>query len=426
MSEMKESLMRVFHVPSSVLYCLSGLLLFFQCQSSCGAENRKPLTYTISREVLLESKPNEHTWFHPRVAVISNAEATQPSTVLMTLQKLLPVSDYFSGMSSMQFSFGTHQWSKPVAPPELGWSKGTNDVDIAVADVTPVWHARQQKVIAVGTQIRYSKQGHQLDDETRSHQTAYAIYDPKTGMWTSWKVLQMPGNNRYDYACSACAQWLVEPDGTLLLPFYHGTSSKTPFSVTVVRCTFDGTEIRFKSQGNTLELDVERGLFEPSLIKFQGRYFLTLRNDLKSYVSTSNDGMHFAPTKAWTFDDGKDLGSYNTQQHWLCHSDGLFLVYTRRGANNDHIVRHRAPLFMARIDPVRLTVLRKTEKIIVPEEGALLGNFGAARIDSSESWVTVGERRNYTKIPKHQWKSNSVFLIKIKWSKPNREIAGRP
>jgi hypothetical protein len=237
--------------------------------------------------------------------------------------------------------------------------------------------------------------------------------------------LQMPADEKYDYACSACAQWLVEPDGTLLLPFYHGTSSKTPFSVTVVRCTFDGTEIRFKSQGNTLNLNIKRGLVEPSLIKFQNRYFLTLRNDLKAYVSTSKDGMHFSPIKAWTFDDGTDLGSYNTQQHWIRHSDGLFLVYTRRGANNDHIVRHRAPLFMAQVDPVQLTVLRNTEKIIVPEQGALLGNFGAAEINRHESWVTVGERRNYKTIPKDQWKSNSVFLVKIKWSKPNRAIVDR-
>lgn len=41
-------------------------------------------------------------------------------------------------------------------------------------------------------------------------------------------------------------------------------------------------------------------------------------------------------------DDGKELGSYNTQRHWLAHSVGPFLVYTRRGADNDHILRHRA------------------------------------------------------------------------------------
>ena len=68
-------------------------------------------------------------------------------------------------------------------------------------------------------------------------------------------------------------------------------------------------------------------------------------------MSVSDDGLQFAEPKPWTFDDGAELGSYNTQQHWLAHSDGLFLVYTRRGANNDHIVRHRAPLFMAQVDP---------------------------------------------------------------------------
>lgn len=412
--------MHVFHRPKIVFYILYVLLLSLQGLSPCKAEDDKPLAYTISQQVLLKSKPNEHTWFHPRVAAFPNSNPSQPFTVLMTLQKLLPVSDYFSGMSTMLYSSELNQWSKPIAPPELGWKKEAGGVDIAVADVTPVWHPQLKRVIAVGTQVRYSKQGHQLDDETRSHQTAYAIYDPETRQWTSWKVLQMPADETYNYACSACAQWLVEPDGTLLLPFYHGPNSKTPFSVTVARCTFDGTDIQFKSAGNTLALNIERGLFEPSLIKFEDRYFLTLRNDLKSYVSTSDDGLHFEPIKSWTFDDGKDLGSYNTQQHWIGHSDGLFLVYTRRGANNDHIVRHRAPLFMAQIDPRRLTVLRKTEKIIVPEKGASLGNFGAAKIDDHESWVTVGERRNYKKVPQDQWKSNSAYVVKIKWSKPNR------
>ncbi len=85
--------------------------------------------------------------------------------------------------------------------------------------------------------------------------------------------------------------------------------------------------------------------------------------------------------KKWTFDDGKELGSYNTQQHWLTHDDGLFLVYTRRGAGNDHVMRHRAPLFIAQVDPLRLRVIRATERVLIPERGATLGNFGAAPIN---------------------------------------------
>ena len=49
---------------------------------------------------------------------------------------------------------------------------------------------------------------------------------------------------------------------------------------------------------------------------------------------------------------------------------GLFLVYTRRGANNDHIPRNRAPLFIARVDPGKLHVIRATERIAIPERGA--------------------------------------------------------
>ena len=30
--------------------------------------------------------------------------------------------------------------------------------------------------------------------------------------------------------------------------------------------------------------------------------------------------------------------------------DKLFLIYTRRGLNNDHVFRHRAPLVMAEFD----------------------------------------------------------------------------
>jgi hypothetical protein len=167
-----------------------------------------------------------------------------------------------------------------------------------------------------------------------------------------------------------------------------------------------------------LRLDVARGLYEPSLITFCGRYYLTLRNDERGYVSVSDDGLHFAEPKPWTFDDGAELGSYNTQQHWLSHRDGLFLVYTRRGANNDHIVRHRAPLFMARVDPEKLQIIRASEKVVVPERGAELGNFGCARINEHESWVTVCEGM-FMKDSKARGAEGATFVARILWSKPN-------
>lgn len=253
-----------------------------------------------------------------------------------------------------------------------------------------MFHLRTGKILAVGAQVRYSPKGEQLEDRPRAHQAAYAVLDPNTGRWTSWRRVEMPADGLFNFAHSACAPFVVEADGSVLLPFCVGTSADAPYRVTVVRCTFDGDGLTYREHGVVLSLDVARGLYEPSLIRVGGVYYQTIRNDRQGYVTAGGDGLHCRPVKLWTFDDGNDLGSYNTRQHWLAHG-GLFLVYTRRGADNDHILRHRAPLFIAQVDPERLHVIRATERVLVPERGAELKNFGAAAVTDRESWVTVAE-----------------------------------
>ena len=114
-----------------------------------------------------------------------------------------------------------------------------------------------------------------------------------------------------------------------------------------------------------------------------------------------------------------ELGNYNTQQHWVTHSEGLFLVYTRRGLNNDHVFRHRAPLVMAQVDPERLCVLRETEQVLVPERGARLGNFGVTNVTPEETWVTVAEWMQPRGCEKYG-SDGSVYVARIRWERPNR------
>ena len=230
-------------------------------------------------------------------------------------------------------------WTGPTLPKQLDWQKGENDETIAVCDVTPGWHAATRRVIAIGTKLRYSAAGAQLMDKPRSYDCAYAAYDPKSDTWTTWKMLDMPqGDDKQFYQLApGCTQWLVRADGTLLIPVYYQGPQGGPYSVTVVHASFDGTSLKYIGHGDELHLKDVRGLVEPSLAFFQGRYYLTLRNDLRGYVTVGDNGLNFAPMKPWRFDDGSKLGSYNTQQHWVTHSDGLFLAYTRRGAKNDHI-----------------------------------------------------------------------------------------
>jgi hypothetical protein len=217
-----------------------------------------------------------------------------------------------------------------------------------------------------------------------------------------------------------------------LLPVYYNLRAGrvVPLGTVVLRCRFDGTDLKYVEHGNEITYPTGRGFGEPSLAKFGDWFYLTLRNDNFAAVCRSRDGLHFEEPRKWTFDDGKDLGSYNTQAHWVVHSDGLFLVYTRRGAGNDHVFRHRAPLFIAQVDPENLVVRRSTEHILVPQRGARLGNFGITTVSPSETWVTVTEWMqtwgpNYIiPVDNKYGADNSIFVAKLHWTRPNKLAAG--
>lgn len=396
-----------------------GLLLVMACiilgSGVCGGADAP--RYDVRLETLLEHDDGQYLWYHPRVASVPKGGRNGNPAVVLTLQRHLHTSDHYSGLYFMRTDDLGQTWSQPQLPPELDWVRDGN-VDIAVADVTPGYHPVTGRVIALGAQLRYSATGEQLEDVPRAHQTAYAVYDPAEGTWKPWERLEMPDEPDFNMARNACSQWWVEPDGTLLVPLYHGISAAAPSRVTVARYSFDGRHMKYLGRGNTLVQDEVRGLAEPSLTRFGGRYYLTVRHDLRGYVSTSDDGLHYSPLQPWTFDDGTDLGSYNTQQHWVTHGEGLFLVYTRRGAGNDHIMRHRAPLFMAQVDPERLCVLRASERVLIPERGAELGNFGAAQVSPTESWVTVSEGV-WDDAARQRGAIGATFVARVVWATAN-------
>ena len=260
----------------------------------------------------------------------------------------------------------------PTEVPELAWRKGPEGLTIAVANGTPGWHAPSGRMIAIGGKILlYTAVGDyaSLEKLPRSYEVSYATYDPAADKWTPWRNSKCPKPTASSAAWAAAVPsgW-SGPTGRCLCPLSSSPAIGADYQATVLHCGFDGGEMKYLGHGDELAVVGGRGFTEPSLALFRGKYYLTLRNDARAYATTSDDGQHFAPVKAWTFDDGQDLGSYNTQAHWLAHSDGLFLSYTRRGANNDHIARNRAPIFVAQVDPVKLQVLRKTEQI--PAAGA--------------------------------------------------------
>jgi hypothetical protein len=108
----------------------------------------------------------------------------------------------------------------------------------------------------------------------------------------------------------------------------------------------------------------------------------------------------------------------------VTHSDGLFLAYTRRGANNDEIFRHRAPVFIAQVDPEKLVVRRRSERIVFPNRGVPMGNFGASNVTPHETWITVGENMwpYQGKPPTDRGAEGAVLLGRIQWLRPNRLV----
>ena len=408
---------------------LAALALLFAstAQTSAAEAQGKDVTrvgFTTEPTVAFQELNSKFCWFHPRAAVIPAGVVGDKPIAVMTLMQHLRVSDFYSGLYTMRSDDLGKTWSKPVAQPSLAWVVEPGGITVAVADVTPGWHAPSGKLLAIGCMVRYSKAGQQISDVKRPTQTHYAVYDPKTDVWSKWKLLEMPADKKFDFSRNACAQWIVEDDGSLLVPLYFGPG-EGPYLTTMARCSFDGSELKYIEHGNEMSLNVVRGLYEPSLAKFQGRYYLTIRNDIKGYVTSSDDGLNFQPIKPWTFDDGQELGSYNTQQHWINNADGLFLVYTRRGAGNDHIMRHRAPLFIAQVDPRRLCVIRDTEKIVVPERGTNLGNFGCNRVNDEESWVTTAEYMNDSK-PNPRGANGSIYVGRVIWDNPPHAAPQNP
>lgn len=365
-------------------------------------------------------------WVHARAGAIPGS----PPRVVLTMQKLLLTgSDVFFALNEMRTDDLGRTWSGPIEhAATLGRREEPGGVILAICDFWPKWHAKTGKLLGIGHTVRY-RNNRVIED--RARETAFSVYDDRSRRWSPWATLAMPDAEKFYNAGAGCAQRWDLPSGDILLPIYYKGRGEKCAKATVLRCGFDGRKLTLLEIGNELRIDTDRGLGEPSLTRWRGRYYLTLRHDKAGYVSTSEDGLHYTPPRKWCWDDGPELGNYNTQQHWVTHDDGLFLVYTRRGANNDHVFRHRAPLFIGQVDPQRLCVLRASERILVPERGARLGNFGVTEVNERETWVTVTEWMQTNppnpydyRIPMKYGSDNAVFAARIIWEQPNRSWSG--
>jgi hypothetical protein len=401
---------------------LATVVSFVVLCSCLRAEDTAP-GYRIQLDVVSRGYDGKTCWVHPRAGTIPG----ENPIVVLTMQKLLLTgSDVFFALNEMRTDDLGKTWTGPTEhAATLGRRNEPGGVIVATCDFTPKWHAQTGKLLGTGQTVRY-RDDHVI--ENRDRETSYSVYDPAARAWTPWTTLAMPKQMKFQSAGAGSVQRLDLPSGEILLPIYFKNKEQKTYRTTVVRCAFDGAQLSYREHGSELTIDDGRGLYEPSLTRFGDRFYLTLRNDSAGYVAVSADGLHFEAPQKWQWDDGTDLGNYNTQQHWVTHSKGLFLVYTRKGASNDHVFRHRAPLFIAQVDPLKLRVIRRTERVLVPERGARLGNFAVTEVNERETWVTVADWMqtwgpNVVIPPDNKYGAdNSVYVARILWDKPNRKL----
>lgn len=370
--------------------------------------------YSVEERVIYEnSGENPYWWSHLRCTSIPQGEGEAPQ-ILCTVSKDPKenpnLSDVFYDIAvSVSHDLGA-SWSPFDVIPQYRWKTLPDGYEGMLIDPVPLYHSASGKVILFGMAQSYDSAL-----AKKHNYPAYAVYDPQTAVWSSdWTLFNWPGV--YGHTGSVVPYLAEDGSGDILWPINSLDGKGT---LQVVKCSFNGTALAYVGQGSPIANTGGKGNrsgIEPSLTRFNGTYFITMRDDLQNRLAKSSDGLTWEPAVPLTWDDGTVVdGSMNTQMHWITRPDGPYLVYTRQDASNPDVFRYRAPLWMARVDPVTLRLKKSTERVVmaITNDRAQLGNFGTADITPELSIVTSNE-----------WNSvspNRAIVSFIRWNE--RSIA---
>ena len=172
-------------------------------------------------------------------------------------------------------------------------------IERTVCDFWPKWHAKSGKLLGTGHTVVYQDNKVKrvrpprdalFDLRRRAKQELVTHEDPRRS--PTCRVSRTPAPAAYN-AVDLAGRRHPAPD------LLQEAQTETQYSVTVLRCKFDGENPDHTwNHGDELTIPVKRGLYEPSLTSFGGRFYLTLRNDDHGYVSVSDDAANFSePTE---------------------------------------------------------------------------------------------------------------------------------
>ena len=338
-------------------------------------------------------------WFHPATALL------QDGRIFATMQEINGSDHYGPPMFAVSEALeGT--WTAPMEIPAFKSMllPGTPFTE-GIADVRP-FTLQDGRVAAFGCTVYYTEKGNacwdkSVKDTPPPGRAVYSIWSPDTGMWSKRHILELAGVTR-TYR-TACTQVVLLENDRILLPFYLDSGKACDFyehefprfaSKTAIY-RIQGELLTLDAQSELLELPVLRGCIEPSAIRLaDGTFALTMRaEDGNMYRAVSADGLAWRDMRPWRWDDGTQIETASTQQHWLCLGDKAYLVYTRNNGANVEIMRFRAPLYIAEADVARACLVRASEKVLFPQSkvdgvSALYGDFHCSPFGENAAVVT--------------------------------------
>ncbi len=329
-----------------------------------------------------------------------------PGMMVATAQYLnIAGCDLFSGILMSQSFDEGKTWGAFEAQNGLAPIMDGEYITVG-SDATPMYHKQTDNILLLGHTVEYKKGA--VSPTGRKRYTFYSVFDKDKNAFGQMKLLEMPDG--YERCGNGSGQSVELQNGDILIPVYYRKDDEPNMYAMVLKCSFDGENIAILEMGKPLTIAIRRGLGEPSLVFHNGIYYMTLRNDECGLVAKSNDGLNYTDLQLWKWEDGSILQNYNTQQHWMTVGDELYLAYTRRAGNNDHVFRHRAPLFAARVENMRL--VRDSEFVVVGEKGARLGNFGVTSYKDNDAIVMAAEWMQ-PKGCEQYGSDNNIYVAKI-------------
>ena len=165
-------------------------------------------------------------------------------------------------------------WTDPQPAPAVGRGKqGNSPSEEGVGDVVPEWHPLTKSVLARGHNVFYSGPKFSADQPPRW--PIYAVW--RDGKWGPRRKLEWPDpRGAYIYS-NNCGQRVVLPNGDIQMSFTFGATKGEARAVAGVICGFDGETLTVQQVGEPITNAKGRGLLEPAVTQFQGRFFLPIR-----------------------------------------------------------------------------------------------------------------------------------------------------